>query len=107
MGKLLEALPGGMNFTETAQRYTQVSAWGGDNSIRFRVSAADPVPRQPEPVSPSQERSKDLDGVPIHVLLHMKEGRLDILEIYRRKRADVVRMPPVTVPGEFSIARQI
>ncbi len=83
-----------MNFTKQLNAM-QVSAWGGDNSIRFESPQQIPSLANQTGI-PVAGTFKDLDGVPIHVLLHMKEGRLDILEIYRENGSDVVRMLPVT-----------
>lgn len=38
-------------------------------------------------------RWADVDDVPIHVLLHVKNGKLHILKIFKEDGSDVIRMP--------------
>jgi hypothetical protein len=90
--KLLEALPSGAQYSVQLDSVL-VSPWAGDSSLKFEfretVGSVDN-----EIGIPVEGEFKDVDGVPIHVLLHVKDGKLHILEIYKENGSEVVRMPP-------------
>ena len=90
--KLLEALLNGAQYAEQLNN-VQVSRWAGDSSLKFefRESVGSLGNEMGIPV---EGEFKDVDGVPIHVLLHVKDGRLHILEIYKENGSEVIRMPP-------------
>lgn len=42
---------------------------------------------------PVEAECKDIDGVPIHVLLHMRENMIYELEIYKEDSTPIIRKP--------------
>ncbi|OAI39476.1 hypothetical protein AYO38_07545 [bacterium SCGC AG-212-C10] len=60
---------------------------------------------QPSPLGRrivAEGEAKDIDGIPIYLLLHMVDGKLHELEIYK---ADGSRMVELPVPEEFTYTR--
>lgn len=90
--KLLEALPNGAQYLEQLNS-VQVSRWAGDSSLKFEFRE-DVGSVDNEMGIPVEGEFKDVDGVPIHVLMHVKDGKLHILEIYKENASEVIRMPP-------------
>lgn len=62
-----------------------------DGSLGFQIRSKTLAPVEKR--VPVEAEGKDADGHPIHVLLHVVQGRVTELEIYREDGAPVQRMP--------------
>lgn len=61
-------------------------------------------------IVPVEGYARDRDGIPIQVLLHVVEGRLDELEIFKTDGSPVVLMPPAsafTIVGNPSDSQEV
>lgn len=70
---------------------TLVQSIDRDGSLHLR-----PVDPTPAPVSrriPVEATYTDADGVPVHLLIHVIDGVLDELEVYREDSAAVMTAP--------------
>lgn len=71
--------------------HAQVRRIDANGSLAFRVVGPACV-RIIERV-PVEGEAPDVDGVPVHVLLHVVDGRLAELELYRNDLGTVVEFP--------------
>jgi hypothetical protein len=62
-----------------------------NGSLEFQVQAG-PIARTDFRI-PVEGEFEDIDGVTIHVLLHVVNGRLNELEVYKDDSARVAKMP--------------
>ncbi len=90
--KLLGTLPNGTEYAAQLKG-ARVSQWASDRSIQFEVAEAVSVENRTGKL-PAEGEFNDADGVAIHVLLHVKNGKLSVLEIFKGNGSDVIEMPP-------------
>lgn len=69
-----------------------VSQWAGDRSLEFIVPNTAP-PAATRSAIPTEGQFEDVDAATIHVLLHLKDGRLHILEIFKENGSAVEQLP--------------
>jgi hypothetical protein len=62
-----------------------------DGTLALRVSSAEPAPVKGR--VPTEGSCPDADGVMIHVLLHVVNGMMNELEIFKEDGSNVVRPP--------------
>ena len=69
---------------------------GLDFQVKTSIKAAvnDPIPVEGE--------ANDLDGIPVHVLLHVIDGTARDLEVYKNDSSRVIRMPEPSALRLFS-----
>lgn len=81
MGRLLETDFPGCEALRGQLLTLRVLPIDGDGSLKLSVTGGDraPVVRR----VPVEAEMADVDGVPIHVLLHVVDGCLDELEVFR------------------------
>jgi hypothetical protein len=92
--RLLELLPNGAEYAEQLKR-ARVSQWAGDRSIQFEVGEDVASLGNKTGKLPAEGEFNDEDGVSISVLLHVRNGRLSVLEIFKVDGSDVIKMPPL------------
>jgi hypothetical protein len=63
----------------------------GDGTLALRVASGQPVAVKGR--VPTEGTCDDLDGVMIHVLLHVVNGMIDELEIFKEDGSDIERPP--------------
>ena len=93
MAKLLSASFQGRDALRQQLRDVLVEKIDDEGSLRLRTGAG-PKASVLHRV-PLEAEAVDSDGVALHVLLHVVDGRLNELEIYREDGARVLELPPV------------
>ena len=71
----------------------------GAPALLFQVDASTPVADVARRI-PVEAEGRDLDGESVHFLLHVIDGRMAEVEIYREDGASLSRMPD---PAELSV----
>jgi hypothetical protein len=51
---------------------------------------------------PTEGEAKDSDGISVHVLLHVVDGKINELEIYKDDSSPLIKLPD---PAEFTLFR--
>lgn len=96
--KLLSAeFPGCSELREQARgaQVRQIESHGAP-AFLFDVLAGAPVARVLERV-PVEGQALDRDGVTIHFLLHVLEGRLSEIEVFREDGQPIIKLPDIAV----------
>jgi hypothetical protein len=92
LARMLTQLPHGRDELHEQLRSAKVSLIDGNGSLRFHVTS--PVVAtgidQRVPVTAIFD---DADGMPIYILLHVVEGKLWELEIYRADGSGILNRP--------------
>ena len=70
---------------------SQVRIVDADGSMEFHVTSADVAPVRHR--VPAEARYDDSDGTPVHLLLHVVDGRVAQLEIYKADGSTIERRP--------------
>ncbi len=96
--KLLSLLKNKIQYQEQLQA-AHVSTWVKDGSLKFEISP-DISPADDGTRMLAEGEAQDADGVMIQVLLHVQDGRLSVLEIFKGDNSPIVRMP---TPSEFRV----
>ncbi len=98
IGRLLEAnFPGRDTLLEQVD-HSLVTPFDTDGSLSFDVQTT--VAANVTWRVPTEGEFKDADGVTIHVLLHVVNGFINELEIFKEDGSAVVRMPN---PSELQV----
>ena len=71
----------------------QVRTVDEDGSFEVRVPA-NTEPAIVNKTIPVEGQGVDLDGTPVHFLLHIQNGLVKELEIYKADASPILRMPP-------------
>ena len=74
----------------------QVAWIASSGAPALRIHVTDGVPAPPDfPLVPVEGIAMDVDGVPIHFLLHVGEGLLREIEIFREDGERLLRFPSI------------
>jgi hypothetical protein len=89
--RLLTAVVPGQNELRLQLKDSQVEPIDSNGSLRFKINSdiVAPVARR----IPVEAQRQDNDGMWIHALLHVIDGKLSELEIYKDDSSPVIRMP--------------
>lgn len=82
-------------------RNAQVKQVDANGSLVFRVGG--PSAAQISERVPVEAEAPDVDGVPIHVLLHVIDGLLAELELYRNDLGPVIEFPTAAMLSVVSV----
>ena len=83
----------GRNEVAEQIRNAQVEGIDENGSVAFRVTSA--VTADVRYAVPVEASADDSDGISIHFLLHVRDGRVHELEIYKDDGSPIRRWPPV------------
>lgn len=91
LSRLVEKLPERKLYLRQIED-ARVGSWAGDESIRFALHEGAPSV-QLQTGMPVEGEFRDRDGVIAHVLLHVQDGYLRVLEIFKEDGSRVIKMP--------------
>jgi hypothetical protein len=90
--RMLSQLPSGGDALRDQLKFAKVSTIDQDGSIRFLVNS----PKRASGISdrvPVTAIFDDTDGIPIYLLLHVVEGKLSELEVYKADGSQITARP--------------
>lgn len=90
--RILSQLPCGGDALRGQLNSAEVTTIDEDGSMRFLLHAGDPASGISDRV-PATAIYDDKDGVPIYLLLHIVEGKLWELEIYKADGSPIIVRP--------------
>jgi hypothetical protein len=64
-----------------------------DENGSIELKTAENERAEVQSASPTEGTCADIDGVPIAVMLHVKEGKLHLLEIFKEDGSEIQRAP--------------
>ena len=90
--RMFSQLPGGSDDLRNQLKHAKVSTIDQDGSLRFLVNSVDRASGISDRV-PVTAIFDDKDGVPIYFLLHIVDGKLSELEVYKADGSRIITRP--------------
>jgi hypothetical protein len=91
IGRLVERLPERDIYLRQIES-ARAEPWAGDESIKLTLPEGAPSVCLRTGM-PAEGEFRDADGVVAHVLLHVQDGHLRVLEIFKEDGSSVAKMP--------------
>jgi hypothetical protein len=91
--QMLERLPHATNLLREQSRAAQVTTIDDDGSLSFSIAPTAPYAAMVVDRVPITAMFDDDDGIPVYLLLHILDGRLSELEIYKADGSKILSEP--------------